>query len=87
MGNSTLAFEAPAFDSRHGKGYGELLIVDRAVQSLAENAVVIKVTGRLIVDNFSELLPGIRRTRAVTADLLQGLRRADSRTISRKRPL
>ena len=80
----TISFDAPPFDPKYGKGFGEMLILEKAVETCNEDSTIVKVTGRLAVANFADLLPGFQRNRRVTADLLNGLRRADARLFSAK---
>ncbi len=44
-----ISFEQEKFDERHGKGYGECLLIERALQSnlIDPEGLVCKVTGRL----------------------------------------
>lgn len=54
-----LSFNGNDFDKSLGKGYGEGEIIQYALnnsQLLKENPIIIKITGRLIIKNISELV-------------------------------
>lgn len=47
------------FPPKYGKGYGEMLLMDYAMENskvLSNDDVIWKATGRLILDNFAEIL-------------------------------
>lgn len=57
-----LSFDGNSFPSSYGKGYGEALLLDRALREstlLAQAPAFIKTTGRLIVRNLQPLLESI----------------------------
>ena len=70
-------------ESIHGKSHGEMEIFDFAHKNskfIASSTHVIKVTGRLIVENFQELLNQTSNNDAwIYANIKKGLTYADSR--------
>ena len=59
-----ITFDGNNFDKSKGKGYGEALIMEEAFrrsQLLGQCNFVVKITGRLIVRNISQLIKDNRR--------------------------
>jgi hypothetical protein len=57
-----LQFKPPRFNPALGKGYGEGLIIEHAINNsiiLKRNSVFAKVTGRLYIKNLSSIIAGI----------------------------
>lgn len=82
-----LSFTAPAFDGSLGKGYGEMLCLEHALEHsrlLARSSQVVKVTGRYSLRNATEFLHFAYRCREVDVicDMLQNLTWADSRVFA-----
>jgi hypothetical protein len=72
------------YDRTHGKGYGELRVIRRALhdsQIIKPQTMVIKVTGRLYVSNIRSFVEGIRRCpdAEIFCDFRHNLTWADSR--------
>jgi hypothetical protein len=54
-----LAFDGSNFDSSRGKGFGEMLIIQHALKKskfINEKSVIVKVTGRIIVENINDIV-------------------------------
>ena len=59
-----ITFDGNNFDKSKGKGYGEALIMEEAFRHsklLSQCDIVVKITGRLIVRNISQLVKDNRR--------------------------
>jgi len=79
-----LSFTPPAFDGSLGKGYGEMICLEYAIehsQLLARSQRLVKVTGRYYLANATEFLHFAERRRdaEIICDLLLNLTWADSR--------
>lgn len=79
-----LSFTAPAFDGSLGKGYGEMICLQYAMEHsrlLTESARIIKVTGRYFLTNATDFMEFVesRRDAEIICDLLLNLTWADSR--------
>ena len=82
-----VSFTAPAFAGSLGKGYGEMICLEHAMQHsklLAESSQFIIVTGRYSLSNATSFLRNVRRRRDadVLCDMLQNLTWADSRVFA-----
>jgi hypothetical protein len=78
-----LQFEGNDFPGEFGKGFGELRIIEYAVQHsrlIMESDFVVKVTGRLFISNVEAVASGLSQsgTVQVMADLGSNLTRANS---------
>lgn len=54
-----ITFDGNKFDKTKGKGYGEAIIMEEAFRRsklIAENNFIVKITGRLLVRNISQLI-------------------------------
>lgn len=58
-----ISFEQEKFDEKHGKGYGECLLLERAMQSplIDPHGLICKVTGRLYLLNQARLVAYARK--------------------------
>lgn len=69
-----LTFNGNDFDKSKGKGYGEAIILQHAIQNskLIKHAKrVIKITGRIIVKNIKQLINCSKKTNTIYANLAQ----------------
>lgn len=60
-----ITFDGNKFDKTKGKGYGEAIIMEEAFRRsklIAENNFIVKITGRLLVRNISQLITDNKRT-------------------------
>lgn len=70
-----ITFNGNDFDRNKGKGYGEALMIEYALRNSAilnNSSFVIKVTGRLLIDNFDELIREMQLSNCVYANLVRG---------------
>lgn len=70
-----ITFSGNDFDNRKGKGYGEALMIEYALNNsifLANNSFVIKITGRLIIENIEELVHEMKMQDCVYANMVRG---------------
>lgn len=79
-----LSFTAPAFDGALGKGYGEMLCLEHALEHsilLAQAQHIVKVTGRYTLANADRFLTLVKQQSHadILCDLLLNLTWADSR--------
>lgn len=79
-----LSFTAPAFDGNLGKGYGEMICMEYALEHsrlLAQTEQIVKVTGRYALSNPDRFLKLLEEQKdaAIVCDLLLNLTWADSR--------
>jgi hypothetical protein len=79
-----LSFAVPEFDGSLGKGYGEMICLQHAIEHsrlLARSSRFVKVTGRYFLRNATDFLHlvGIRRDAEIICDMLLNLTWADSR--------
>jgi hypothetical protein len=82
-----LSFKAPKFDGSLGKGYGEMICLQHAIehsQLLARSRQFVKVTGRYYMTNATRFLLFVegRRETEVICDMLLNLTWADSRVFA-----
>ena len=82
-----LSFEAPEFDGSLGKGYGEMICLQHAVnhaELLARSPQFVKATGRYYMGNAARFLrfAESRRDAAIICDMLMNLTWADSRVFA-----
>jgi hypothetical protein len=82
-----LSFTAPEFDGSLGKGYGEMICLQYAIehsQLLARSPRFVKVTGRYFLANAVDFLQFVesRRDAEVICDMLLNLTWADSRVFA-----
>jgi hypothetical protein len=79
-----LSFTSPQFDGSLGKGYGEMICLEHALENsqlLAQSPRLVKVTGRYFLANAARFLQFAERRRdaEIICDLLLNLAWADSR--------
>lgn len=70
-----ITFNGNDFDKSKGKGYGEALMIEYALKHSAflnKSSFVIKVTGRLYVDNIDELVCEMQSPDCIYANLVRG---------------
>lgn len=70
-----ITFNGNNFDKNKGKGYGEALMIEYALNHSAflnKSSFVIKVTGRLYVDNIDELVCEMQSPDCIYANLVRG---------------
>lgn len=82
-----LSFTSPEFDGSLGKGYGEMICLEYAIehsQLLARSPRFVKVTGRYFLANATDFLHLVesRRDAQVICDMLLNLTWADSRVFA-----
>lgn len=82
-----LSFKAPDFDGSLGKGYGEMLCLQYAIEHselLARSPQFVKMTGRYFLVNATAFLRfvGSRRDAEIICDMLLNLTWADSRVFA-----
>jgi len=84
-----LQFDGQDFPKELGKGYGELLIIEYAIQNsilIEHSDYVIKITGRYFIKNIEKIIIALLRNRNfyVMVDLKRDLTWADSRVFAFK---
>lgn len=70
-----LSFQGNDFDKSKGKGYGEALMIEYALKYsnfLMDNTFIVKITGRLVIENFKELIHVMKSSECVYASLVRG---------------
>lgn len=70
-----VVFNGNDFDKKRGKGYGEAIMIEYALSHarfLKVASFVIKITGRLIIDNINELVREMKSPDVVYANLIRG---------------
>jgi hypothetical protein len=82
-----LSFTVPEFDGSLGKGYGEMICLEYAIehsQLLARSTRLVKVTGRYFLANATDFLHFVesRRDAEVICDMLLNLTWGDSRVFA-----
>ena len=82
-----LSFKVPELDGSLGKGYGEMICLQYAIehsQLLARSPQFVKVTGRYFLRNATDFLhfADSRRDAAIICDMLLNLTWADSRVFA-----
>lgn len=68
-----LTFDGNNFDKGKGKGYGEALIIDHAIRNskfINQSDRIIKITGRLIIENIVNLVRGAKINTCIYADII-----------------
>lgn len=79
-----LSFYGQPDHPEYGKGYGEMRIIDYALnhsKNIQESTMVMKITGRLIVSNIEAMTRAIAKTKNIDVfcDLRRNLTTSDSR--------
>lgn len=70
-----ITFSGNDFDKTKGKGYGEALMIEHALKTslfINKDSIVIKITGRLMIENFEELIREIKSPNCIYANLVRG---------------
>lgn len=70
-----ITFQGNDFDKSKGKGYGEALMIEYAIKNskfLKGGAFVVKITGRLVIENFKELIHAMKSSECIFASLVRG---------------
>lgn len=70
-----ITFSGNDFDKSKGKGYGEALMIEYALKNskfLKRGSFVVKITGRLIIENFKELIHAMKSSECVYASIVRG---------------
>lgn len=70
-----ITFNGNNFDKSKGKGYGEALMIEYALthsKFINDNTYIVKITGRLIIENLEELIQEMKSSECVYASLVRG---------------
>lgn len=70
-----ITFNGNDFNKALGKGYGEAIMIDYAIKKsilIQESSFIIKITGRLIVENIEELTSEMKLSNCVYANMVRG---------------
>lgn len=78
-----ITFSGNDFDKTKGKGYGEALMIEHALNTsvlINNNTTIIKITGRLVIENFEDLVREIKKSNCIYANLVRGKKGLERRS-------